>query len=147
MAQVAAAIGGASKVGGLGLETVAEVQAADISAKSQQAEARSIEEQAAFDERQQRRQARLLQGQANAIGAASGIDISSGSSLLMELDRAKQSEIEAQVIRRSGNIAAQGKRYGARLARRSIPFTVAGKAFKAGSMLSGMMAGGGGSGG
>jgi len=136
-----AAIGGISKVGGFGLETVAELQAADISAKSQQAEARSIEQQAAFDERQQRRQARLMQGKANAIGAASGIDISSGSSLLMELDRAKQSEIEAQGITRSGSIAAQGKRYGARLARRSVATTAAGKAFKAGSMLSGMKGG------
>lgn len=144
MAAVAAAIGGASKIGGLGLETVSEVQAADISAKSQQAQARSIEQQTAFDERQQRRQASLMQGQANAIGAASGLDISSGSSLLMELDRAKQSEIQAQGIRRSGDIQAQSLRYGARLARRSIPFTVAGKAFKAGSMLSGMLAGGAG---
>lgn len=142
-----AAIGGASKIGGFGLETVSEIQAADISAKSQQAEARSIEEQAAFDERQQRRQARLMQGQANAIGAASGIDISSGSSLLMELDRAKQSEIEAQGIRRSGKIGADAKRYGARLARRSVATTAVGKAFKAGSMLSGMMSGGGGAGG
>lgn len=140
---MAAAIGPVLQGAGMGLGVVSDVQQADIEAKSLQSEARSVEEQAAFDERQSRRQSRLLQGHANAQAAASGIDISSGSPLLLELDRAKQSEIEALSIRRAGKMGADARRYGARLARRSIPYTVAAAGTKAGgSLLSGFMGGG-----
>lgn len=126
--------------------TIAKVQEADLTAKSLQSEARSIEAQAAFDETQQRRKNRLMLGEANAQAAASGVQISSGSPLLMELDRVKQSEIEALSIRRAGSIQAEGRRYGARLARRSIPYTILGGIMGAGgSAMKGMPAGGGGS--
>lgn len=126
--------------------TVAKVQEADLTAKSLQSEARSIEAQAAFDETQQRRKNRLLLGEANAQAAASGIQVTSGSPLLLELDRVKQAEIEALSIRRAGSIQAEGRRYGARLARRSIPYTILGGILQGGSsFMKGMPAGGGGS--
>lgn len=142
MQAVAMGMQGAGIVGG----TIAKVQEADLTAKGLQAEARSIEAQAAFDETQQRRRNRLLLGQANAQAASSGIDISSGSPLLLELDRVKQAEIEALSIRRHGSIQAEGRRYGARLARRSIPWTILGGMLQGGSsFLKGMPVGGGGS--
>lgn len=126
--------------------TAAKVQEADLTAKGLQSEARSIEAQAAFDETQQRRKNRLMLGEANAQAAASGIDISSGSPLLLELDRVKQAEIEALSIRRAGGIAAESRRYGARLARRSIPYTILGGILQGGSGLAkGLPVGGGGS--
>ena len=127
------AVGAGMAVAGGVLGTVAKVQEADLTAKGLQAEARSIDEQTKFDETQQRRKNRLLLGQANAQAAASGVDISSGSPLLLELDRVTQAEIEALSIRRAGSIQAEGRRYGARLARRSIPFTILGGMLGAGS--------------
>lgn len=123
---------GMQVAGGVG-GTIAKVQEADLTAKGLQSEARSIEEQARFDETQQRRQNRLMLGQANAQAAASGVQITSGSPLLLELDRVKQAEIEALSIRRAGSIAAESRRYGARLARRSIPWTILGGILGAGS--------------
>ena len=121
--QVAGAAGG----------TISKVQEADLTAKGVQSEARSIDERTAFDERQQRRKNRLLLGDANAQAAASGIDMSAGSPLLLELDRVKQTEIEALDIRRFGSMAAASKRYEARLARRSIPYTILGGMLQGGS--------------
>lgn len=128
--------------------TIAKVQEADLTAKGLQAEARSIEAQAAFDETQQRRKNRLILGEANAQAAASGVQVTSGSPLLLELDRVKQAEIEALSIRRAGSIQAEGRRYGARLARRSIPWTILGGMMQAGSgAMKGMPVGGGSGGG
>ncbi len=127
--QVAGAVGG----------TIAKVQEADLTAKSLQSEARSIEAQAAFDETQQRRKNKLLLGEANAQAAASGVQMTSGSPLLLELDRVKQAEIEALSIRRAGGIAASSRRYGARLARRSIPYTILGGMLQSGSAGLGAM--------
>jgi hypothetical protein len=71
------------------------------------AQARSTEEQAAFDERQFRRNASLTAGSNNEASAASGIDIMRGSVLFDQLDLAKQSKIQAQSIRGGGQIAAR----------------------------------------
>ena len=140
------AVGMAMQVAGAAGGTIAKVQEADLTAKGLQAEARSIEAQAAFDETQQRRKNRLILGEANAQAAASGVQISSGSPLLLELDRVKQAEIEALSIRRAGSIQAEGRRYGARLARRSIPWTILGGILQGGSsFMKGMPVGGGGS--
>ena len=141
----AAAAAGAGVAGSL-LGTVGKVQEADLTAKSLQSEARSIEEQSAFDARQQQRRNRLVQGEANAQAAASGVSLSSGSPLLLELDRVKQGEIERQSIIRAGSVAAAGRRYGARLARRSIPYTILGGILGAGSAGAGGLNGGGGKG-
>ena len=142
---MAAAAAGMAVAGSI-FGTVAKVQEADLTAKSLQSEARSIEEQATFDARQQQRRNRLVQGEANAQAAASGVSLSSGSPLLLELDRVKQGEIERQSIIRAGSIAAEGRRYGARLARRSIPMTILGGILSAGSAAAGGLKGGGGKG-
>lgn len=127
------AVGMGLQMAGTAGGTIAKVQEADLTAKGLQAEARSIDERTKFDEAQQRRKNRLLLGEANAQAAASGIDISSGSPLLLELDRVKQTEIDALGIRRFGSMAAASKRYEARLARRSIPYTILGGMLQGGS--------------
>lgn len=131
---------GLSILGSMG-STVANVQAAKGQAAGLEYEARTIEEQAKFDETQNRRQHRIAQGQANAMAAASGLDISSGSPLLLELDRARQAELDAQSIRRQGAVNAESRRYGARLAKQSIPWSILGGAARGGSILSTYMAG------
>jgi hypothetical protein len=123
MAALAPIAIGANVAGGA-LGTLSQAQALDMQAKAANIEADSVIKQAAFEEAQQRRKNALLQGSANAIGAASGVSISSGSPLFMELDRIKQGEIEALNIRRTGEVAAQGLRYQGRLARRAIPGSI-----------------------
>ena len=106
------------------ISTFGQVQARTANARALSAEADSVEQASAFDERQYRRQATLVQGTADAQGAASGVQVSSGTSLFHELDRVKQGEIEALNIRRTGAVKAQGLRYGARMERRKIPFDI-----------------------
>lgn len=137
MAQAVGALG--SVVGSAGTvgETASNVIAQDVQAKAFDAEGRSIAEQAAFDERQQRRANRLMLGEGVAKGAASGVAITSGSPLLQELDRVKQTEIEALSIRRQGEIGQSVKRFQSRMTRKQIPFTILGGAAKLGSQFSG----------
>ena len=122
-----AAAVGLPMIGGT-LSTFGQVQARTANARSLSAEADSVEQAAGFDERQYRRQAALMQGTADAQGAASGVQVSSGTSLFHELDRVKQGEIEALNIRRTGTVKAQGLRYGARMERRKVPFDIIGGA-------------------
>lgn len=122
-------------------ETVSNVQSLDVQAKSLDAEGRSIAERAAFDERQQRRTNRLRLGEGIAHGAASGVAITSGSPLLHELDRVKQTEIEALSIRRQGEIGVAQKRFASRMTRRQIPFAILGGVAKLGSQGAGAASG------
>lgn len=139
MAGAAGAIGMAmGMVGQIG-GTIAKVQATNTQAQVLAREADVIESNARLEEQQQRRRAAIAMGKANALGAASGLDLSSGSTLLMELDRAKQSEIEALSIRRTGDIAATTKRFESRMVRRSIPWTILGGAAQSGSILTQFM--------
>jgi len=126
---------------GTAASTYANVKAADTEARVKQAEARAVVDSAQLEEIQQRRRAAIATGQANAIAAASGLDLTSGTPLLMELDRAKQSEIEAQSIRRSGAMQASGLRFQSDLARKSIPWTIIGAGAQTGSILSQYKAG------
>jgi hypothetical protein len=132
MAAAAAGLGAFGMIG----QTVSGVMASDVQAKALDAEGRSIEEQAKFDERQARRDSALYQGKANATVAASGVSLSSGSPLLMELDRAKQAEIQALSIRRAGQMGVAAKRFESRLTRRQIPWQIFGGIAKTGSILS-----------
>lgn len=118
-------LGMGAQLAGVGAGTVGNVMSADVNAKIQDIQARTIADNAAFDERQFRRKATLAAGSNVATAAASGIDITRGSPLFAELDFARQSEIEAQSIRRSGRIGAENARFGARMIRRQIPFTIA----------------------
>lgn len=76
-----------------------------------------------------------LCGQANAQVAASGVDITSGSPLLLELDRVKQSELEALNTRRSGQLGATSKRFQAGQYKQSIPYLIAGGAAQGGTSI------------
>ena len=69
-----------------------------------------------------------MRGEANARAAASGVDITSGSPLLLELDRVKQSELEALNTRRTGQLCATSKRFQASQYKQSIPYLSAGGA-------------------
>lgn len=138
---------------GTGLTTLnaakqAKNQAAAL--KSQAAfakmEARTIREQAEFDEGQLRRRASLLLGKQQAIGAASGVDITSGSSLFAELDNIKQVELEALNVRRRGQMAASSALFAggvastqARRARGNLPGIYLGGAVKAGGSVLGQL--------
>jgi uncharacterized tellurite resistance protein B-like protein len=89
--QALAAAGPIMQVAGAGLNTYSNVMAADINAKSEQARARSIEEDTKFQIQQQQRDAKIQAGEQNATMAASGLDITRGSPLFQALDFAKQS--------------------------------------------------------
>ena len=138
-----AAIAGGAGLGlaGTGGKTIAQVKAANANAAGLEYEARSIEDQTTFDVAQERRRQKILQGQGNAITAASGLDPTSGSPLLMELDRVPQDELEVQSIARSGRVAATTRRYGANLEKGRIPYRILGGVMQGGSILTNYMMG------
>lgn len=125
---------------------------AEAQAKALEEQAKSQEEAAAYEERQFRRKAALLLGKQHAIYGASGIDPSSGSPLLMELDTVRQAELEAQNIRRGGDVAAASSRFESGLARTRAsyynstigPSVIGGLAQGTGSVLSSWMKSSGG---
>lgn len=135
MGALAAAGIGLSLMGQYG-QTQANVQAARSASANSEVEAKGIEDAAALQERQFRRKAGLAAGEGRAIAAASGYESGSGSPLLLQLDLAKQTEMEALGIRRSGQVAAEGKRYEGRLAKASIPGAIVGGIGNAGTILS-----------
>lgn len=109
---------------GAGAGTVGNVMASDVNAKMLDIQSRTIADNAAFEERQFRRKAKLDAGSNVATAAASGVDITRGSPLFAELDFAKQTEIEAQSIRRAGKIGSDAKKFESRMTRRQIPFDI-----------------------
>lgn len=121
---------------GIGGKTISDIQASRGQARAARAEARSLRESAVFEEGQFRKRAAQLLARQRAIGAASGVDISSGSPLTMMLDTAREAELEALSIRRSGEIGAEGKKLESRLARAKIPGQLFAGAAKTGSILS-----------
>lgn len=138
MAALAAAGGTGLQMAGQAGGTASNVIASDVNAKALDAQARAEERQAAFDETQSRRKSRLFLGEENAKVAASGVSLSSGSPLLHELDRVKQTEIEALNIRRRGEGQALQTRFQRRMVRRQIPWQIVGGVAQAGgSLLSG----------
>lgn len=148
MAQLAGPALTIGLVGAAG-STMANIQAArsraavaNIEAQGAERAAQSEREAAKFKERQFRREASLAQGKARAIAAASGIDVSSGSALFLELDNARQAEIEALNIRRTGRVRAQDRRFQARskrfeaqLEEASIPGSIFGGVAQGASLL------------
>lgn len=145
-------LGTVSTVAGAGLSTLSSVQQARFQSAASKAQASAArreaqieEDNAKFEEQQFRRKIGMVLGKQTAISAASGIDITSGSSLFAELDNIRQAEIEALTIRRGGALASSSKLFESRLAkmqarryRSSIPGIVAGGVVKTGSVLSQM---------
>lgn len=117
-------------------QTLSGIQQANAQAKAANAEARSIADQAAFDEQQYRRKASIAIGKENAMGAASGLDITSGSPLFMELDNIRQAELDALNIRHQGQLGVASKQFQARMAKAQIPGIIMGGMAKSGSTLS-----------
>lgn len=95
----------------------AQSEQADAQSAALEQQAKSQEDSAAYEERQFRRKAAFLLGKQSAIYGASGLDPSSGSPLLMELDTVRQTEMEAQNIRRGGDVAAASSRFESGLAK------------------------------
>lgn len=130
--QLAAAL----MVGGQVGQMLSGIQQASGQAKAAKAEAKSIEAQTAFQEQQSRRQSRMAIGKMVAIGAASGVDITSGSPLFMELDSVRQAELDALNIRHQGALGAASKRFEARMAKARIPGIILGGVANTAGMLS-----------
>lgn len=103
MAYLAAAQAALGIAGGIG-STISKIRAKDLEAKGLDIAARSELDQAAFDERQQRRVGQFFMGERIASAAASGVDVSQGSPLFAALDQAKQNELQALSIRRAGKV-------------------------------------------
>lgn len=134
-------------ISGLGAAE-SEAQQAETIAGFQEIEAKSIEEQAAADEAADRRRTARALGKLRAQGAATGVDPSSGSLLLLNLDSAKEAELQALNIRQTGALRAFEKRVGAKLSRQRAEIArgrkggiIAGGIFKGGSLLAGFAGG------
>lgn len=120
----------------LAAQTSSQVQQAESEAEFAEAEGVAAREKAAFGERQFRKRARIAQAKSVAIGAAAGFDITSGSTLLQELENAREAEIEALGIRRTGEITEATKRFEAKIARRSKTGIIVGGVAKGATVLS-----------
>lgn len=122
---------------GIGGQTAANVQSAQMRAEIAKREEKSLRDAAIFNAQQSRRRAALAISKGVATGAASGLDVQFGSPLLFELDNVMQAEVEAQNILRSGTVGATGKEFESKLARSSIPGSIfSGVAQAGGSVLS-----------
>jgi hypothetical protein len=139
-AAIAAIVGAGAAIAGTAVTTIAatrqaqqqsyaaEAQASEIEATSQinqqlaDAEAQNQISAAEYDEHQFRRRAALLMGKQAAIYGASGVDPSSGSPLVMTLDTVRQAEMEAQNIKRSGQMGASSTLFRAQANARASEF-------------------------
>lgn len=115
-----------------------QAKISDWEAGAKLAEAETIRQSAAFEERQYGRKARLLQGRGVATAAASGLDIKSGTPLFLELDNIKQATIQKLDIRRRGALAAQGRELESAFKRREASFA---RASRTGVMVGGGLRG------
>lgn len=134
-----------------GVGTYMSVEAQENQAKAAKAEGDFREQEAegaraaaAYEEKQTRRRLGLLMGRQSAAQAAAGVDVSSGSPLLLELDTARQVEMEALNVRAQGANATNSKLFEARIARQrasfasgQTPWLIAGGTAQAGSSVLG----------
>ena len=142
---------------GTAVTTYAAVQGAEAQASAARAEkkfreraAQSERDAAAFEEAQFRNRVRHVLGQQQAIGAAAGIETTTGSPLLNELDAVRQGELQALSIRQSGatraysqDFAAAEADFMARYAQGRVPGIIAGGVAQAGSSVLGYWGAGG----
>lgn len=144
---MAAAAGAGLGILGTVGSTTSNVMASTVNANALDAQARSEIQQSEFDATQQARKNKFFLGEANAATAGAGVSLSSGSPLLHELDRVKQTEMERQNILIRGQNAAAATRFQSRLQRRQIPWQIIGGVAQSGSILSSYAGRGGFSGG
>lgn len=85
--------------------------------RQKETEAQNEAEAAAFEERQSRRRTALLLGKQQAIFAASGLETTTGSPLIQELDLTTQAELEALNIRRGGQVTSEASLFESRIAK------------------------------
>lgn len=111
---------------------------AEAISEQKEEEAQQARDAAAFAEQQHRRRIAIVRGKNIAAEAAAGIDISSGSPLIQEIDLTEQAELEALNIRRGGAAAASGRVFESRIAkfrrdtaRAAMPLDIAGGALTA----------------
>lgn len=135
-----AVAGTAAGIGGSVIQGIASAKAAEHSAQMADLERQALLQEADFQERQERRRMRLLQGEANAVTAASGIAPTSGTALLLELDRAKEAEIQSLYHRYRGGVHAAGKQMEASLYRARKGFDLAAGGIRGTTILSDFIA-------
>lgn len=139
-------IGVAMQAAGQGVEMMTAIQQANAEVKAAKLERKTIRDEAQFQEQQSRRQSQMAIGKQVAVGAASGVDITSGSPLFMELDSVRQAELEALNIRHRGELAMAAKTLEIRKARARKFGVILSQSLKMGGQGAGMMGGGGGGG-
>ena len=86
-------------------------RAGSLNARIGEVNAKQALVNAAFNEKRFRREAEKVIGKQRAIGAASGIDIGSGTINEVILESARRAEEEALTIRAGGQIRANAARY------------------------------------
>lgn len=133
--EVLGVIGLIAGLGGIAMQTFGGVQAASTAEDVSEFEAKAIETSTEAEEAEERKQTQRILARQRAIGAGAGIDISSGSPLLIQLDSAREAELSALNVRRRGEVAAAASRYRGQLAARTKGGTILGGAAKAGSLL------------
>lgn len=120
---------------GIAGQTVSGIQSARTQSKFAKAEAESARQAAAAEEAADRRRTQRILSKQRAIGAASGVDISSGSLLEFILDSAKEAELSALNIRYGGALKSQSKLQESELAERTIPGIAFGGTAKGATIL------------
>ena len=135
LAAAAPIISMVASVGGAAVGAAGAAGSNKFNAASAEWAAKQSEEDALFEETQQRRELRLRMGEANALGAASGVSIATGTPLLLELDRAKQAELQALHTRYQGTVKAAGYRGQAGLYESKTKYDLAGAALEGTSIL------------
>jgi len=135
MASFAAALPMILSTVGTVVSTISSIQSARQESANADFQAKLATQRAAVDERNYRRKAAFVLSKQEAIGAGSGVDVSSGSPLTMTLDSAFQAEMDALNIRAGGQAQSKAYKMAARQARGQIPGLVIGGLAKAGGSI------------
>ena len=104
--------------------TISTFQSQQQQVEIAKAEEESIKQAAQYEETQARRKLGQQMAAGRAVTAASGVEPGTGTPLLLELDNARQAELEALNIRRTGTVQAMYKEQEWKGVRRQLPWTV-----------------------
>ncbi len=109
---------------GTGVSALGQIQkgktekaAGEYNARVSEANAAAIEKKTVYEEEQSRDKLKRLMGTQRALYAKAGVDITSGSPLLVLADTAAEGEKEAKMIRYGGDVEATQQKNQARLQR------------------------------